>query len=68
MLVLSSRALLYRNNSVKKVAAKTNVNHPPETTFPRLDKTNVTVDYVPISVTNTFEQDVIEDFEDYSIT
>ena len=33
-----------------------------------LDKTNVTVDYVPISVTNTFEQDVIEDFEDYSIT
>ena len=33
-----------------------------------LDKTNVTVDYVPISVTNTFEQDVIEDFEDYSVT
>ena len=33
-----------------------------------LDETNVTVDYVPISVTNTFEQDVIEDFEDYSIT
>jgi KUP system potassium uptake protein len=33
-----------------------------------LDKTNVTVDYVPISVTTTFEQDVIEDFEDYSIT
>lgn len=33
-----------------------------------LDETNVTVDYVPISVTNTFEQEVIEDFEDYSIT
>lgn len=33
-----------------------------------LDKTNVTVDYVPISVTNTFEQEVIEDFEDYSVT
>jgi KUP system potassium uptake protein len=33
-----------------------------------LDKTNVTVDYVPISVTKSVDQEVIEDFEDYSIT
>ncbi len=33
-----------------------------------LDKTNVKVEYVPISVTKTFNQEMIEDEEDYSMT
>ena len=31
-----------------------------------LDKTNVEVDYIPISVTAAIDQEAIEDFEDYS--
>ena len=31
-----------------------------------LDKTNVIVDYIPISVTNQVDQEMTEDFEDYS--
>jgi KUP system potassium uptake protein len=31
-----------------------------------LDKTNVAVEYIPISVTKQFDQEMIEDFEDYS--
>jgi KUP system potassium uptake protein len=31
-----------------------------------LDKTNVMVEYIPISVTKQYEQEIIEDFEDYS--
>jgi hypothetical protein len=31
-----------------------------------LDKTNVAVEYVPISVTKQFNQEMIEDSEDYS--
>jgi hypothetical protein len=31
-----------------------------------LDKTNVIVDYIPISVTAQVDQEVTEDFEDYS--
>ena len=33
-----------------------------------LDKTNVEVDYIPISVTAMIDQEAIEDFEDYSKT
>ena len=33
-----------------------------------LDKTNVEVDYIPISVTAAIDQEAIEDFEDYSKT
>ena len=33
-----------------------------------LDKTNVEVDYIPISVTTAIDQEAIEDFEDYSKT
>ena len=33
-----------------------------------LDKTNVSVDYIPISVTNRVDHEMTEDFEDYSIT
>jgi len=33
-----------------------------------LDKTNVTVDHIPISVTQMVDQEMTEDFEDYSIT
>jgi hypothetical protein len=33
-----------------------------------LDKTNVEVDYIPISVTAAIDQDAIEDYEDYSKT
>ena len=33
-----------------------------------LDKTNVEVDYIPISVTTMIDQEAIEDFEDYSKT
>ncbi len=33
-----------------------------------LDKTNVIVDYVPISVTKTVSQEITEDYEDYSTT
>jgi len=33
-----------------------------------LDKTNVMVEYIPISVTKQYEQEIIEDFEDYSTT
>jgi hypothetical protein len=31
-----------------------------------LDKTNVVVDYIPITVANQVDQELIEDFEDYS--
>jgi KUP system potassium uptake protein len=31
-----------------------------------LDKTNVMVEYIPISVTKQYEQEIIEDYEDYS--
>jgi KUP system potassium uptake protein len=31
-----------------------------------LDKTNVMVEYIPITVTKQYEQEIIEDFEDYS--
>ena len=31
-----------------------------------LDKTNVIVDYVPISVTKTVNQEITEEYEDYS--
>ncbi len=31
-----------------------------------LDKTNVRVEYIPISVTKQYEQEIIEDYEDYS--
>lgn len=31
-----------------------------------LDKTNVMVEYIPISVTKQYNQEIIEDFEDYS--
>jgi hypothetical protein len=31
-----------------------------------LDKTNVAVEYVPISVTKQLDQEMIEDSEDYS--
>jgi hypothetical protein len=31
-----------------------------------LDKTNVIVEYVPISVTAIIQQEITEDFEDYS--
>jgi hypothetical protein len=31
-----------------------------------LDKTNVVVDYIPISVTAQVDQDMTEDFENYS--
>ena len=31
-----------------------------------LDKTNVIVEYIPISVTKQYEQEVIEDYEDYT--
>lgn len=31
-----------------------------------LDKTNVTVEYIPISVTKQFDQELVEDWEDYS--
>ena len=33
-----------------------------------LDKTNVSVDYIPISVTEKVDHEMTEDFEDYSIT
>ena len=33
-----------------------------------LDKTNVAVDYIPISVTAQLDQELTEDFEDYSNT
>ena len=33
-----------------------------------LDKTNVEVDFIPISVTKVVTQEVTEDFEDYSDT
>ena len=33
-----------------------------------LDKTNVSVDYIPISVTKQVDQEMTEDFEDYSVT
>ena len=33
-----------------------------------LDKTNVEVDYIPISVTAQVDQELTEDFEDYSHT
>jgi KUP system potassium uptake protein len=33
-----------------------------------LDKTNVFVDYIPISVTSQINQEMIEDYEDYSKT
>jgi KUP system potassium uptake protein len=31
-----------------------------------LDKTNVMVEYIPISVTKQYDQEMVEDFEDYS--
>jgi hypothetical protein len=31
-----------------------------------LDKTNVKVEYIPISVTKQFDQEMVEDYEDYS--
>jgi hypothetical protein len=31
-----------------------------------LDKTNVVVDFIPITVANQVDQELIEDFEDYS--
>jgi hypothetical protein len=33
-----------------------------------LDKTNVVVDFIPISVTKVVTQELTEDFEDYSDT
>jgi KUP system potassium uptake protein len=33
-----------------------------------LDKTNVVVEYVPISITKKFNKQMVEDFEDYSIS
>jgi KUP system potassium uptake protein len=33
-----------------------------------LDKTNVVVEYVPISITKKFNKKMVEDFEDYSIS
>jgi hypothetical protein len=33
-----------------------------------LDKTNVEVDYIPISVTAQVSQELTEDYEDYSAT
>jgi hypothetical protein len=33
-----------------------------------LDKTNVEVDYIPISVTAQVNQELTEDYEDYSAT
>ena len=32
-----------------------------------LDKTNVVVEYIPISVTKQYDQELVEDFEDYSL-
>jgi hypothetical protein len=31
-----------------------------------LDKTNVVVEYIPISVTKQYDQELVEDWEDYS--
>jgi KUP system potassium uptake protein len=31
-----------------------------------LDKTNVMVEYIPISVTKQYDQEMVEDYEDYS--
>ena len=31
-----------------------------------LDKTNVQVEYIPISVTKQYDQELVEDYEDYS--
>jgi hypothetical protein len=31
-----------------------------------LDKTNVVVEYIPISVTKQYDQEIIEDFENYT--
>lgn len=32
-----------------------------------LDKTNVVVEYIPISVTKQYDQELVEDYEDYSL-